>query len=192
MVHIHIFEIVCIVAKKIYDKANFLSIHIIVVNVQIIRYNLRTQRTKKEGMQLMLDLNKIESFISKQKICFICSIDENGFPNMKAMMKPRKRNGIVDFYFITSTKSLRVKQYEDNPNASIYFYHKGLFQYEAVMLVGTMKILKDQEIKDMIWQKEDLKTYSKGVTDPNYCVLKFTANGGRYYNGKNAIGFSNV
>lgn len=138
----------------------------------------------------MLDLNKVEDFITKQKISFICSIDENGFPNMKAMMKPRKRNGIVDFYFITSTKSLRVKQYQTNPNASIYFYHKGLFRYEAVMLAGTMKVLKDQETKDMIWQKEDLKVYSKGVKDPNYCVLKFTAKGGRYYNGLKAVGFS--
>ncbi len=141
-------------------------------------------------MSYMLDINKVENFISKQKISFICSIDENGFPNMKAMMKPRKRNGIVDFYFITSTESLRVKQYKKNPNASLYFYHKGLFQYEAVMLVGTMQVLKDQDTKEMIWQKEDIKVYTKGVKDPNYCVLKFTAQSGRYYNGLKAVGFS--
>jgi general stress protein 26 len=33
----------------------------------------------------------------------------------------------------------------------------------------------------MIWQKGDIIYYSQGVTDPDYCVLKFTAIEGRYY-----------
>ena len=33
----------------------------------------------------------------------------------------------------------------------------------------------------MIWQEGDERYYSKGVTDPDYCVLKFTAETGRYY-----------
>ena len=33
---------------------------------------------------------QIMGFISKQKTAFIASVDENGFPNMKAMLAPRK------------------------------------------------------------------------------------------------------
>ena len=33
----------------------------------------------------------------------------------------------------------------------------------------------------MIWKKGDTMFYKKGVTDPDYCVLKFTATSGRYY-----------
>ena len=33
----------------------------------------------------------------------------------------------------------------------------------------------------MIWKKGDTIFYKKGVTDPDYCVLKFTATSGRYY-----------
>ena len=36
----------------------------------------------------------IGNLINKQGISFISSIDENGFPNTKAMMPPVKRAGI--------------------------------------------------------------------------------------------------
>ena len=128
-----------------------------------------------------MDNKKIEKFIRKQKVSFICSIDSNNYPNCKAMLKPRKINGIKEFYFSTNTSSNRVKQYLNNPNASIYFYHKGLFKYVGVMLVGKMEVLTDQETKNMIWKKFDKIFYKEGVTDPDYCVLKFTATSGRYY-----------
>lgn len=49
------------------------------------------------------------------------------------------------------------------------------------MLAGTMEILQDAEIKQEIWRIGDTMFYKQGVTDPDYCVLKFTALGGRYY-----------
>jgi general stress protein 26 len=33
----------------------------------------------------------------------------------------------------------------------------------------------------MIWQFGDKMYYPKGVMDPDYCVLRFTAAKGRYY-----------
>jgi len=119
---------------------------------------------------------ELEKFIDRQNVSFICSVDENNYPNMKAMLKPRKRVGLKEFYFSTNTSSMRVKQFSNNPNASIYFYHKGLVKYTGVMLVGKMEVLTDQESKNMIW-----RFYKGGVTDPDYCVLKFTAQSGRYY-----------
>lgn len=80
-----------------------------------------------------MDHNKIKDFIKKQKVSFICSIDEDGFPNVKAMLK------------------------------------------------GKMEVLTDQETKDMIWRTGDTMFYKGGVTDPDYCVLRFTAESGRYY-----------
>lgn len=49
------------------------------------------------------------------------------------------------------------------------------------MLTGTMEILMDTEIKKEIWQTGDSMFYKQGVTDPDYCVLKFTSIGGRHY-----------
>ena len=127
-----------------------------------------------------MDLHAIAAFIRKQKVAIVCSVDEEGFPNGKAMLKPRKIDGF-QFYFSTNTSSMRVKQYLENPNASIYFYHKGLLRYTGVMLKGQMAVLTDQASKDMIWRRFDTIFYKKGVTDPDYCVLRFTATSGRYY-----------
>jgi len=129
----------------------------------------------------MKDAEKtIGNMIDKCNVSFISSVDKDGFPNIKAMLKPRKRNGIKEFWFTTNTSSMRVEQYRKNPKACIYFYDRK-FLYHGVMLIGTMEVLEDPETKEMIWQKGDTMYYKQGVTDPDYCVLKFTATKGRYY-----------
>ncbi len=122
----------------------------------------------------------IIKFIKKQKVSFIASVDEDGFPNVKAMFVPRKIEGNC-FYFSTNTSAVRSQQFIKNPKASIYFFSKGLFKYEGIMLTGTMEVLQDDKTKQEIWRTGDTMFYKQGVTDPDYCVLKFTAIKGRYY-----------
>ena len=128
----------------------------------------------------MIKKEHIIEFIQKQKVAFIASVDEDGFPNMKAMFAPRKIEENC-FYFTTNTSSMRSQQFMKNPKASIYFYNKGRFRYEGVMLTGTMEVLQDAETKREIWHAGDEMFYKQGVTDPDYCVLKFTAIKGRHY-----------
>ncbi|MCL2027985.1 MAG: pyridoxamine 5'-phosphate oxidase family protein [Bacteroidales bacterium] len=132
-------------------------------------------------MKPLINLEEIKHFIATRKVAFITSVDEEGFPNVKAMLQPRKIEGLKTFYFSTNTSSIRVKQYRENPKASLYFYRKGLVKYQGVMLKGTMEVLEDAEIKKALWQAGDKMFYPQGVTDPDYCVLKFTAVSGRYY-----------
>mgnify|MGYP003020526705 FL=1 len=54
-------------------------------------------------------LKTIGNLIDKQSVSFISSVDEKGFPNTKAMLPPRKREGIKVFYFTTNTSSMRVR-----------------------------------------------------------------------------------
>ena len=112
-------------------------------------------------------------------LLFISSIDEEGFPNTKAMLPPRIREGIKIFYFTTNTSSRRVAQYRKDPKACIYFCDKRFFR--GVMLKGTMEVLEDAQSKELIWQDGDTMYYPEGVTDPDYCVLRFTATQGRFY-----------
>jgi general stress protein 26 len=121
----------------------------------------------------------IGNLIDKQKVSFIGSVDADGFPNMKAMLPPRKCEGIRTFYFTTNTSSMRVAQYRKDSKACIYFCDQRFFR--GVMLKGTMEVLEDAETKEMIWRDGDEMYYPKGVTDPDYCVLKFTSQTGRYY-----------
>jgi general stress protein 26 len=121
----------------------------------------------------------IGNLIDKATVSIISSVDKLGFPNSKAMLPPRKREGIKQLFFTTNTSSMRVKQYTDNPKACVYFFDKRFFK--GVMLRGTMAVLQDKASKKMIWKEGDERYYPKGVTDPDYCVLKFTAQNGRYY-----------
>lgn len=121
----------------------------------------------------------IGKLIDNQKVAFIASTDEDGYPNMKAMLPPRKREGIRFFYFTTNTSSMRVRQFLKNNRSCIYFCDRRFFR--GVMLRGTMEVLTDSRHKEAIWQEGDTLYYPEGVTDPDYCVLKFTATDGRYY-----------
>jgi len=123
----------------------------------------------------------IGKLIDKQTVSLIGSVDADGFPNIKAMLAPRKREGIREFWFSTNTSSMRVAQFRANPNASVYFMDRRFFR--GVMLKGVMEVLEDAATKEMIWEDGDTQYYPGGVTDPDYCVLKFTAQTGRYYSG---------
>ena len=129
----------------------------------------------------------IGNLIDKQGVSFISSLDDDGFPNTKAMLPPRKRDGIKTFYFTTNTSSMRVLQFRKNPKACIYFCDKRFFR--GVMLKGTVEVLEDAESKEMIWQEGDTMYYPQGVTDPDYCVLKFIAQTGRFYANFNSENF---
>lgn len=129
---------------------------------------------------MLRDVTKIiGNLIDKQKTAYIASVSQEGCPNLKAMLAPRKREGIRVFYFSTNTSSMRVGQYRENPKAAIYFCDRRFFR--GVMLEGTMEVLEDPASKELIWQLGDTIYYPKGVTDPDYCVLRFTAHSGRYY-----------
>lgn len=128
----------------------------------------------------MRDAEKtIGNIIDKQSVCYISSVDADGFPNTKAMLKPRKRNGIKEIYLSTNTSSLKVAAFRNNSKACLYFCDRRFFR--GVMLKGTAEILEDQYSKDMIWKVGDTMYYPKGKTDPDYCVIKFTSVSARYY-----------
>lgn len=121
----------------------------------------------------------IGKMIDKASTSFIAYVDEDGFPITKAMLKPREREGIKTIWFSTNTSSNKVKCFKKNPKASVYFVDKRFFR--GISLVGTVEVLETQEAKERIWQEGDTMYYKEGVTDPDYCVLKFTAAKGRYY-----------
>lgn len=121
----------------------------------------------------------IGNLAEKSNTAFISYIDGEGFPVTKAMLKPRERQGIKEFWFSTNTSSNKVKFFRENPKASVYFVDRRFFR--AVSLTGTVEVLETSEAKERIWQKGDTMYYKGGVTDPDYCVLKFTATKGRYY-----------
>ena len=121
----------------------------------------------------------IGNLIDKQGVSFISSVDENGFPNTRAMLPPVKRENIKAFYWHTNSPSMKVKHYRSNPKACIYFCDKRFFR--GVMLKGTMEVLDDKNIKKEIWKEEFSMYYKDGRDGGDFIILKFTAESGRYY-----------
>ncbi|MCL2011392.1 MAG: pyridoxamine 5'-phosphate oxidase family protein [Cystobacterineae bacterium] len=121
----------------------------------------------------------IGNLIEKQSVAFISSVDENGYPNTKAMLAPVKREGIKTFYWHTNSPSMRTKQYRNNPKACIYFCDKRFFR--GVMLKGKMEVVDDKTLKKEIWKDEFSMYYQGGVDGGDFIILRFTAENGRYY-----------
>ncbi|MFM9328304.1 pyridoxamine 5'-phosphate oxidase family protein [Paenibacillus mesotrionivorans] len=122
---------------------------------------------------------KALSLVERSPNVVVGSIGEDGFPNMKMMFNARFREGMSVFYFSTNTSSRRTAQFNKRPQAGLYFADEGKFN--GLMLLGTMEVLHDQEFKDLIWHEGDEIYYPLGRTDPDYCVYRFTAQKGRYY-----------
>ena len=121
----------------------------------------------------------IGKLIEKQSVSFIGSVDENGYPNTKAMLPPCKREGIKTFYWHTNSPSMRIRQYKNNSKACVYFYDKRFFR--GVMLKGVMEVLDDKNIKKELWRNDYEKYYKDGMDGGDFIILKFTAETGRYY-----------
>ena len=129
----------------------------------------------------------VGNMAEKASMALISYIDGEGYPVTRAMLKPREREGIKTFWFTTNTSSNKVKHFLQNPKASIYFVDRRYFR--GASLSGTVEVLETPEAKERIWRDGDTMYYSEGVTDPDYCVLKFTATKGSYYSNFNSEDF---
>ncbi len=114
----------------------------------------------------------IYEFISRQKTSVISSVSEDGYPATRALIQPVLIDG-NDIYFATYTSSRKVAHYRQNPKACVYFYEKGR-SFSGVEIKGKMEVLTDEAVKQRFWKPFFNRFYKKGVTDPDYCILKFS------------------
>lgn len=128
-------------------------------------------------------MNNIEEFVIQlfeaQNLSFIGSVDKSGFSQIRAMLRPRKREGIKTIYFSKNTPTNNVIHFQNNPKSCVYFCNSSTFM--GALLIGTMEVLETPEYKEMLWQDGDEIYYPGGVSDSNYCVLRFIAKEGRIY-----------
>ncbi len=121
----------------------------------------------------------IYEFIKRQKTSIISSVGEDGYPATRALIQPVLIDG-DDIYFATYTSSRKVAHYRANAKACVYFYEKGR-SFSGVELKGSMEVLTDDETKRRFWKPFFNRFYKRGVTDPDYCILKFTGFEAQYF-----------
>ena len=128
----------------------------------------------------MSDLQKeLEPFPDEAGLSFVGSVDDGGFPQVKAMLAPRGREGLRVFRFSTNASSMRVAQFRRNGAACLYFCDPRPFR--GLLLTGTMEVREDAASRRLVWREGDERYYPGGVDGPDCCALRFTARTGRYY-----------
>jgi len=127
---------------------------------------------KEEAVQKALEL------ANRSGIAMLGTNGDDGYPNIKAMIKV-ENEGLRTVWFSTNTSSRRVAQLLRDPKVCVYFVD--FENWMGLMLVGDVEILQDQASRERLWHKGDEKYYPLGVTDPDYTVLRFTAQWGNFY-----------
>ncbi len=118
--------------------------------------------------------------VESSRDAVVCAIDDEGFPNAKAMFR-RKNEGLRTFWFSTNTSAIHTAHYQKRSEACIYFMDAQGFH--GLMLTGRMEVRTDDAAKRDLWADGDEQYYALGPTDPDYAVLVFTADKGNYYHG---------
>jgi len=117
-------------------------------------------------------LEKANEIIQTFEYASFGVIDEKGYPSASAVILCNPMN-VAELYFITTLDSNKGRRLQKNNKASMNCYTS---EYN-ITLVGETEILTDQETKNKYWQEWielGVDVYADGVSDANYCVIKFT------------------
>ena len=126
------------------------------------------------------------SLANRSSIAMLGTNGDDGYPNIKAMLKIENEDMKI-VWFSTNTSSKRVAQLNRDSKACVYFVD--FDQFKGLMLVGNVEVLQDIESKKRLWSEGSERYYPLGVTDPDYSVLRFTAQWGNYYHALSNVTF---
>lgn len=123
-------------------------------------------------------MNQGSVLANRSEIAMLATIDDKGYPNIRALIK-MENQGLKTIWFTTNTSSRKIPQLQKNLKVSVYFVD--FENWMGLTLVGTIEILQDAESRKRCWREGFEKYYPQGVADPDYSVLRFTAQWGEYY-----------
>ena len=118
---------------------------------------------------------KAAQIVAAAEVVTVASIDENGYPRPVAMVKLKDKNAGI--YFSTGTSTAKVAHFKANSKAGISIVEGE----NSVVYTGEMEIVTDQGVKESLWDDWMLPHIPGGVTNPQYCVLKFTPKSSTYW-----------
>ena len=121
---------------------------------------------------------ELKALVDNQELCFLGSITEEGYPMIRAMLKPiRVEENCL--YLHSNTSSNKVQQFLSNPKACLYFYDAE--KYTGISLIGEMDVLSEEAEKLEFWQDQYHIYYEQGDELSDFTVLKFTFDQGEFY-----------
>ncbi len=113
-------------------------------------------------------------------IAMVGTLGERGDPQIKAMIKA-EHEGLRTIWLSTNTSSEHVRQLAKDSRACVYFARWAEEPWRGLTLGGRMEILRDRASRERLWKDGCERYYPEGIDDPDYTVLRFTAEWGKYY-----------
>ena len=139
--------------------------------------------------------------MSEAPVATLTTVDENGWPNTRAMLNLRNTSVYPDLipvfdshrqnltlYFTTNTSSGKISQIAHNNKASVYYCIPS--EWRGLMLGGLIQVVSDPALKEMIWQKDWVMYYPGGIRDPDYAILSLTPHIAKYYEYLDAVSWN--
>jgi general stress protein 26 len=114
-------------------------------------------------------VEKANQVIKTCSAAYVGLIDDDGYP-MVSTIAPVDPENIFEVYFVTGIHSNKYKCLQNNKRGSICFHAGG----DNITLIGEAEILTDQSSKSSFWKNDFAEFFPNGVSDPTYCVIKFT------------------
>jgi general stress protein 26 len=115
--------------------------------------------------------------VARSKVALLGTVGKDGFPEIRAMLKSGN-DDLKTILFTTNTSSRKVRQIRADPRACVYFTDNARFK--GLRLIGNAEILLDPASKRELWLPW-FEQYYKGPEDPDYALVRFTAESGYYY-----------
>ena len=131
-------------------------------------------------------MNEIEvrasalDLVERSMIAMVGTLEPDGAPRIVAMMVA-EHDGLRTIWFSTNTSSEHVAHLEKDPRASVYFAQWAKEPWRGLTLGGRMEVLRDRASRERLWEDGCERYYPEGIGDPDYTVLRFTADWAKFY-----------
>jgi len=120
------------------------------------------------------------ALVEGSPIATVATLTESGAPRIVAMIKA-EHEGMKTIWFSTNTSSEHVRELERDPRACVYFAQWAVEPWRGLTLEGSVEVLRDRSSRERLWEDGCERFYPKGIDDPDYTVLRFTAESAKYY-----------
>lgn len=115
---------------------------------------------------------RAREIMGKSMVTSFASIDENGCPQIRAMMPTAIEDDFI-VYYITSRMTSKCRQIQANPKVSSLWSEviDPMTNWRSVLVKGEARISDDKALRDRFWMDEYRPFFPGGADDPNYVII---------------------
>ena len=121
---------------------------------------------------------ELSALVNRSLFADLGYTDEQGRQNIRKVFCVWHK-GLGRHLISTNTSSSHVQSLLHHENACLYFADDA--EFEGLCLYGRAVVRTERAFRELLWNPGDEKYYPGGIDDPDYCVMEFIAESGRYY-----------